>query len=104
MDQRVDKVAEVLVNYSAPVQPGKFVLIRVLDPVAEPMALAVQKHVLLAGGFPMFLMSPSRSAENFYAYAGDSQLDWLNPATEFLWQRADVMITLIAQQNSKALS
>ena len=104
MDQRVDKVAEVLVNYSAPVQPGNFVLIRVLDPVAEPMALAVQKYVLLAGGYPTFFMSPARASENFYAYAQDSQLDWLNPVTEFLWNKADVMITLIAQQNTKSLS
>ncbi len=104
MDQRAEKVAEILVNYSVGVRPGNFVLVRVLDPVAEPMALAAQKHVLQAGGYPMFLMSPSQSAEIFYKYASEAQLDWLNPAAEWLWQHADVMITLLAEQNTKALS
>ena len=104
MDPRVDKVADILANYSVAVKPGDLVLIRVLDPIAEPMALAVQKQVLLAGGNPTFLMAPSQSAEVFYKHASDAQLEWLNPVNKWLWENADVMITLIAEQNTKALS
>jgi ribosomal protein S17 len=45
MDVRVDKVAEILVNYSTEVKPGDLVLIRLTDPLAEEMSLAVLKYV-----------------------------------------------------------
>jgi aminopeptidase len=104
MDWRVDKVAEIMVNYSTSVKKGDLVLIRVLDPVAEPLALAVQKHTLQAGGNPVYFMSPSQAAEVLYRYGSDEQIEWVNPAATFLWENADVMITLIASQNTKALS
>jgi aminopeptidase len=104
MDPRADKVAEVMVNYSVAVKPNDLVLIRMLDPQAEPLALEVQKHVLKAGGNPTFLMNPSRASEIFYKYASDEQLDWLNPMLKWLWENVDVMITLIADANTKALT
>lgn len=104
MDPRVDKVAEVMVNYSVAVKPNDLVLIRVLDPQAEPLALEVQKHVLKAGGNPTFLMAPSRATEVFFKYASDEQLEWLNPMQKWLWEKADVMITLIADANTKELT
>jgi aminopeptidase len=104
MDPRVDKVAEVMVNYSVAVKPNDLVLIRMLDPLAEPLALEVQKHVLMAGGNPIFLMAPSRAAEVFFRYASDEQLDWLNPMQKWLWENVDVMISLIADANTKELT
>ncbi|MBN1428974.1 MAG: aminopeptidase [Anaerolineae bacterium] len=104
MDPRADKVAEVMVNYSVEVQPNDLVLIRILDPLAEPLALEVEKHVLKAGGHPMFLMAPSRSGEIFFKYAGDEQLDWVNPMHTWLWEKVDVMISLLADANTKEMS
>jgi aminopeptidase len=100
----MDKLAELLVNYSVKVKKGDKVLIRMVDPIAEPLGLLVQKHVLLAGGNPMFLMAPSQAAEYLYRYGNDKQLEWLNPMHMWLYENIDVMITLIAGQNSKALS
>ena len=48
MDPRVDKVAQILVNYSIPVQKGDLVMIRG-GTLTEEMALAVYHHVLLVG-------------------------------------------------------
>lgn len=104
MDPRTDKVAEVMVNYSVAVKPNDLVAIRVLDPLAEPLALEVQKHVLKAGGNPVFVMAPSRSSEVFFKYASDEQLDWLNPVQKWLMEKADVMITLLADANTKAMT
>lgn len=104
MDPRIDKLADVLVNYSTEVKPGDLVLIRVLDPAAQPMALEVYKYVLKAGGNAVFAMSPRGASSVFYKYASDDQLDWLNPVTEWLYSNIDVMITLIADSNTKELS
>jgi aminopeptidase len=104
MDPRVDKVAGVLVNYSVAVKRGDLVLIRVLDPLAEPLAEEVFKHVLLAGGNATFLMAPTNANEIFFKYASDEQIDFINPVQKWLWENADVMITLIAESNTKALS
>jgi len=104
MDPRVDKIAEILVNYSVAVKPNDLVLIRMLDPLAEPLALEVEKYVLQAGGNPMFLMAPSRASEVLFKYASDEQLDWVNPMFKWLWEKVDVMISLLAEANTKEMS
>lgn len=104
MDPRVNKVADVLVNYSVAVKPGDFVMIGMTDPLAEPLALAIYKHALLAGGNPVFRMSPTGAQEIFYKYASDDQLDFLNPLAMWLYEKADVLIGLRAESNTKALT
>jgi aminopeptidase len=104
MDPRVDKVANVLVNYSVEVKPGDLVQIRVFDPVASPMALAVYKYVIQAGGNAFFRMSPAGADEIFYKNASDAQLDFLNPLAMWTIENIDVDIALLADSNTKALS
>jgi len=104
MDPRMDKVADVMVNYSVAVKPGDLVLIRLTDPLAEPLALAVYKYVLLAGGHGVFRMAPTGAEEVFFKYANDAQLDFLNPMNVWLYENIDVAITLIAESNTKGLS
>ena len=50
-DQRLDKLADVLVRYSTSVKPGDLVCITG-DPVAMPAVEAVFEAVLRAGGNP----------------------------------------------------
>jgi aminopeptidase len=104
MDPRVDKVADILVNYSTGVKPGDLVLIRVLDPEAQPMALEVYKYVLKAGGNAHFAMAPRGAGYVFFKHANDDQLEWVNPVTRWSYENIDVMITLIATSNTKELS
>jgi aminopeptidase len=104
MDPRVDKVAEVMVNYSVAVKPNDLVWIRVIDPLAEPLALEVYKHVLIAGGNAVFAMAPTGADYILYRYASDEQLDWLNPLAMWMMEHADVMIALAATSNSKSLT
>ena len=105
MDPRVDKLADVLVNYSTGgINKGDLVQIRVLDPVAEPLALAVYKYVLLAGGNAFFRMSPSGASEIFYKYASDEQLDYVPELSKWIIENIDVDIALIADVNTKELS
>ena len=50
MDSRIEKMAEVLINYSTAVRPGELVLIRGTSPAAEPLAQALYQAALRAGG------------------------------------------------------
>ncbi len=104
MDPRVDKVASILVNYSVAVKQGDLVQIRVFDPLAQPLALAVYKYVLLAGGNPFFRMSPAGAEEVFFKYASDAQLDFLSPLSVWLIDNIDVDIALLAESNTKELT
>jgi aminopeptidase len=109
MDARIDKVADILVNYSTAVRRGDLVLIRVSDPLAESMAVAVQKYVLKAGGIPSFLMVPSGAVDTFFQYADNKQLQTAYPIVNeplyvYALEKFDVMITLRAESNTKSLN
>ena len=104
MDPRVDRVADVMVNYSVEVKPDDLVMIRLIDKAAEPLALAVYRYVLKAGGNAFFRMAPTGADEIFFKTASDEQLDWLNPLSMWIIDNIDVDIALIASANTKALS
>ena len=50
MDSRVEKMADVIVNYSMAVQPGDKVLIRSTSPAGQPLTQALYQASLRAGG------------------------------------------------------
>jgi len=104
MDPRVEKVAEVMVNYSVAIQPGDLVMIHLYEPLAQPLALAVYKRVLEAGGHVIFRMAPSGADEVLYKYASDEQLDVGDPTFKWLMENIDVRIAIRAPSNTKALS
>jgi len=104
MDPRVEKAAEVMVNYSVAIQPGDLVMIHLYEPLAQPLALAVYKRVLEAGGHVIFRMAPSGADEVLYKYASDEQLDVGDPTFKWLMENIDVRIAIRAPSNTKALS
>ncbi|MEJ2149077.1 MAG: aminopeptidase [Chloroflexota bacterium] len=103
MDPRVDKVAQILVNYSIPVQKGDLVMIRG-GTLTEEMALAVYHHVLLAGGNAFFQMAPTGADELFYKVASEAQLDYLSPHAVWIYDNVDVFIHIYGTANTKALT
>jgi aminopeptidase len=107
MDPRVDKVAEIIVNYSSQVRPGDLCMIHFYEPVAEPLALAVYKHVLLAGGNAIFRIGPGEytaAAEILYLHGRDAQLDFMDPTFNWLMNNIDVRLALRAAVNTRALT
>ncbi len=102
-DPRIEKLADMLVNYSVSVQPGEKVEIR-SSTLAEPLLLAVYKQVLLAGGHPLIKMTPNGINELFYQYASDDQLRFIHKPTRTVYEEYDVVISLIGEENTKALS
>lgn len=102
-DIRIEKLADLLVNYSVAVKAGDKVAIQG-DSVAEPLLKAIYVKVLQAGGNPFFVISPDGINELFYRYASDDQLKHVAPPTKLIMETYDVRISIGAESNTKELN
>ena len=102
-DPRIEKLADLLVNYSVTVRPGDKVVITG-EAIAEPLLKAIYTRVLQAGGHPTMMAELPGLDELLFRNASDEQLqhvpDWLRDITSTY----DVEISIIAEHNTKALS
>jgi len=102
-DIRIDKLADVLVNYSVAVQSGDKVVIRGGVPAAS-LLKAVYAKVLQAGGHPFMMPSLPGAEEVFFRYASDEQLQHVPEPLELMVDTYDVSITIGGMENTKSLS
>ena len=102
-DPRIEKLADVLVNYSTAVRPGDLVRL-VGSPTARSLMAALYRAVLMAGGHPHLRMVPDECAEIFLEEAGDAQLRYEDPIDQFTIEKIDVSISIWGQDNTRALS
>ncbi len=103
MDPRVEKLADLLVNYSVAVRAGDRVLIEGTS-VAEPLLKAVYVKVLQAGGHPLMDAAPAGVEELFFRYASDQQLQYIHQPTRLIMDTYDVRISIGGDENTKALT
>jgi aminopeptidase len=102
-DPRVEKLAEVLVDYSTEVRQGDKVVITG-DTLAEPLLKAVYTRVLQAGGHPILLPSLPGTDELLYRHGSDEQLQHIPEPAKLITETYDVRISVGGQANTKALS
>jgi aminopeptidase len=102
-DPRLEKLADVLVNYSVGVKSGNLVRISG-PPIASPLVIELYRRVVDAGGHPIVRMSPEELGEIFVKHASDEQLKYLNPINVFEYEKIDCSIGIWAEENTKALS
>jgi len=102
-DIRVEKLADVLVNYSVTVQPGDKVAIQG-DTAASPLLRAVYAKVLQAGGHPLLIPSLPGTEELLYRYASDEQLQHVPEPIKLIIETYDVRIRIAGAENTRALS
>lgn len=103
IDPRIDKLADILVNYSVEVRPGDWVLI-MADVLAMPLATEVVKHVTIAGGHPTLKFDSDLIRESFLRHANDEQLKWLSPDQELIVEKTDCSINVRASSNTRTLT
>src|SRR5215217_1075068 len=102
-DPRLEKLADVIVNYSVGVKPGQ--VVRISSPaVATPLVLEIYRSVVRAGGHPLVRVSPEELQEIFLKDATDEQLRFVNPISVFEIERIDCSIGVWADENTKSLS
>jgi aminopeptidase len=102
-DQRLDKLAAVLVEYSCAIKPGQLVRISG-EPVGLPLMEAIYERVLRAGAYPFLKVSPESLNEFFLEHATEEQLKYVSPLAQFEVEKIDVSIGLWAETNTKGLS
>jgi aminopeptidase len=102
-DSRADALAQILVRYSTKVAEGDVCVIQSTT-AAEVLVQAVYEEVLRAGGFPVMQLTTEEAQAAFYDLAGDAQLDWIPPTSQWAAEKADVRMAILADVNARELS
>ncbi|MCS7252091.1 MAG: aminopeptidase [Thermoflexus sp.] len=102
-DPRLEKWAQVLVDYATGVKPGDKVAIRG-TPAAAPLLLTVYRQVLERGGHPHLLVSLPGAAEIFYRVAEEPQITFVSPIDRLIIETFDVLISVMSETNTRSLS
>lgn len=102
-DQRLDKLADVLVRYSTRIKKGDLVEI-VGDPVAFPLIEAVYQRTLEAGGHPFWNCRSESLRETLLLHGSDHQLSYLSPIDTYTYDTVDVHIGLWCDTNTRSYS
>jgi aminopeptidase len=102
-DPRAERLAKILVGYSTQVKEGEIVSIDG-ESAAEPLLMAVYEEVLKAGAHPLMNVSLDGQSAAYFKHAGDAQLDWVSPVSEWLLDNVDVRIAIGASTNTRELS
>ncbi len=103
LDPRVEKLAQLLVNYSVKIQPGDWVFVRG-SVAALPLVEQVAKAVWEAGGHATIALNHENLEEIFYQTGDDAQLQWVDPSQKMIFEHVDALIGIRALQNTRALT
>ena len=97
------RLARVLTEYCRPVKPGDAVLINTTT-AAAPLVEALVEAVLRRGGYPMTRVHLPNLTEIVMLGASDEQLDFIDPGAMAQLERADILYTILADENTKNLA
>lgn len=99
-DQRLNKLAKLLVNYSTEVKPGDFVFV-MSDEVATPWMVEVVKEAVKAGAHVETMLNSTDIAEAKLKYSTPEQLKEENFIMRETLKKADVWLTAWGTRNTK---
>jgi aminopeptidase len=102
-DARLDKLADVLTNYSIGVKKGHIVRLTGA-PVSRPLLVELYRKVLKAGGHPFIRMAPEEVQEILLKEASEEQLKHVNPIGLYEIEKIDCSIGIWADENTKSLT
>jgi len=102
-DPRVEKLAQVLVNYSVRVKPGDKVVLQG-GAIAEPLLRAIFVEIVKAGGHVMLRSILPGFEELRYKYASDEQIQHIPPPMKLVYETYDAAISLMSSMNTKAMT
>ncbi|NWF95197.1 MAG: aminopeptidase, partial [Candidatus Thorarchaeota archaeon] len=103
MDPRTERHAEILVKWSAEVRPGDMVIVRA-SPESHTLAIAVAKHVSLAGGKVLTLFESEEIQRATLENSSPETLEVFPKHVAEMYKAADVIINLSAPMNTRTLT
>jgi aminopeptidase len=102
-DERVERVADVLVGYSMNVKENDLVTIKG-SYVAEPLMLALYQRCLERGALPLLRASLPAAEPLMYRFASDHQLEYVWEPERWFNAHTDVTFTIVSDLNTRQLS
>ena len=102
-DQRINRWAEVLINYSLAAKPSEHAVV-FADLEALPLLEACHEKLIQAGAFVESFISPKSLSETTFNHASDDQLAFTPKTLLYAVQNCDLYLYLGADANSKLLT
>jgi aminopeptidase len=99
MDPRWNRLGELLVNYSAKVQPGERVMIAMIEGDTLPLVQSVYRAVIRAGGLPQVQFLSETLRHSLLRYGNERQINWAPEIEAYGMEWADVYIGLRGAHN-----
>lgn len=104
MEKRVEKLAELLVDYSCRVKPGEKVLIDYEGECCKPLVKQLVRNVYDRGGWPYVQIGDSSITREVMMGCGEEQLRFMNEYKLKQMQGMDAYIAVRAGSNTAELS
>jgi len=102
-DQRIERLAKLLVGYSLDLREGQ--VVNISAPVlAEPLVVELVRAALAAGAVPRIRLAVEGAEHAFLSRAGEEQLAWLSPLIMREAETLDARIAVIGSWNTRELS
>jgi len=102
-DQRIQRLARLLIGYSVPVKPGDNVSIDGTT-LAAPLLRAMYRETLLAGGYPYPRISLPDQEEMFLKTASAKALATVSPINRLIVETFDCHFQVLSEENTRALA
>jgi aminopeptidase len=102
-DVRVEKLAQILVDHSAQIQPGDRVAIEATT-AAEALVAALYAAILERGGHPHPILELPDQDEILFRHAQDAQLDFPPTFRKLVYDQFESRIRIHSATNPRALS
>ena len=85
VDQRIEKLADLMVNYSLGIKPNDKVVVRA-HTVAEPLIKALNRKILQAGGHPFLWLEFPGIEGDLVRYGNDEQIEFIPEPVSIIYQ------------------
>jgi aminopeptidase len=103
VDPRLQRLARLLVQYSAPVHEGDLVEIAGTT-LAAPLLRELYRETLRAGGYPFLHIHLPDQAEIFLKTASEQQLQTISPINRLVIEEFDCQFHVMSEANTRALT
>jgi aminopeptidase len=102
-DPRVEKLAELVVDYSLELGEGQILRIDAVD-VGAPLALHIYRAALAVGAHPYTSVTLEGIAEALLGEGSEEQLDYVSPLQWNEIETIDALVTIWSEANTRALT
>lgn len=102
-DSRLQNMAKILVEYSTKLRKDDWVVI-LAEPHGLPLAREITRQATLTGAHVDLVLHDRTFDEIVLKNSSEEQLQWVTPLLDLVVRKADVLIQIMAPENTRTLS